>query len=103
MQIIDQYLSYLILKRSLKNSCTKRLSNFVDNNNLVYWLQFGFRPKYPTAHALINFTEKVRKALDEACFGFGIFADLQKTFGTAENKILQHKLEYYGIRGVCND
>ena len=87
----------------MKNSYTKRLSNFVDNNNLVYWLQFGFRPKYPTAHALINFTEKVRKALDEACCGFGIFADLQKTFDTAENKILQHKLEYYGIRGVCND
>ena len=31
---------------------------------IIYNLQFGFRQKYSTSHALINITEKIRKALD---------------------------------------
>ena len=34
-------------------------------------------------------------------FRCGIFVDLQKTFGTVDQKILQQKLNYYGIRGIC--
>ena len=38
----------------------KRLSNFIEINNLIYLLQFGFHPKYPTTHALINLTGSIR-------------------------------------------
>ena len=81
----------------------KRPSNFLDINNLIYSLQFGFWQRYSTAHALINLTESIRQTLDENSFGCGIFADLQKAFDTVDLKILLHKLEFYGIRGVCND
>ena len=54
-------------------------------------------------HALINLTESIRQTLDEGSFGCRIFVDLQKTFDTVDHKILLHKLEFYGIRGVCND
>ena len=81
----------------------KRLSKILDVNNLIYSLQFDFRQKYSTTHALINLTESVRQTLDEGNFCCGIFVDLQKAFDTVDHKILLYKLEYYEIRGVCND
>ena len=69
----------------------------------MYSLQFGFRQKYSTTHALINLTESIRQTLDEGSFGCGIFVDLQKAFDTVDHKTLLHKLEFYGIRGVYND
>ena len=75
----------------------------MDINNLTYSLQFGFRQKYSTTHALINLTESIRKTLDEGSFVCGIFVDFQKAFDTVDHKILLHKLKYYGIRSVCND
>ena len=80
----------------------KRLSNFLDINKLMYLLQFGFRPKNSTNHALINLTESIRQFLDEVSFGCGIFVDLQKAFNTVDHEILLRNIEYYGIRGVCN-
>ena len=53
----------------------KRLSDFLDINNLIYSLQFGFQQKYSTNHALINLTESIRQTLDEGSFGCGIFVD----------------------------
>ena len=81
----------------------KRMSNFLDINNLIYFLQFGFQEKYSTTHALINLSESSRQTLDEGSFDWGIFVDWQKAFDTVDQKILLHKLQYYGIHGVCND
>ena len=50
-----------ILERLMYN----RIYKFFFDNNLIYSLQFGFRQKYSTVHALISLTENIRKNLDE--------------------------------------
>ena len=75
----------------------KRLYTFLNNNNAIYNLQFGFRQQYSTSHALINITENIRKALDDGNICCEIFVDLQKAFDTVDQQILLAKLNHYGI------
>ena len=70
--------------------------------NCIYNLQFGFRDKHSTNHALIDITETIRSALDNDKTVCGIFVDLQKAFDTVNHEILIEKLNYYGIRGPAN-
>ena len=77
--------------------------NFFSDNNLIYLLQFGFRQKYSTVHALISLTENIRKNLDKGNISCGIFVNLQKAFDTAEHDILLSKLEHYVICGLANE
>ena len=81
----------------------KWLYIFLNNNNIVYNLQFGFRQQYSTSHALTNITENIRKALDDGIVGCGVFVELQKAFDTLNHQIQLAKLNHYGIRGVSND
>ena len=81
----------------------EKLYTFLNNNNIIYNFQFGFRKQYSTSHALINITENIRKSLDDGNIGCGVVVDLQKAFDTVDQQILLGKLNHYGIRGVSND
>ena len=80
----------------------KRVYEFLEKYNCFYDLQFGFRSKHSTVHALISITESIRSALDESKYVCGIFVDLQKAFDTVNHKSLLDKL-HHGIRGIMNE
>ena len=91
------------INKILEKLMYSRLYNFLTENNVFYELQFGFRAKHSTNHALIDIVEKIRHALDNKEYVCGIFVDLQKAFDTVNHSILLHKLSSYGVRGTAHD
>ena len=91
------------IEKFLERLTYNRIYKFFTDNNLIYSLQFHFRQKYSTVHALISLAESIRKNLDEENLGCGILFDLQKAFDTVEHDILLSKLEHYGVRGLANE
>ena len=79
-----------------------RIFRFLDKNNIIYSLQFGFPQHYSTSCALLNLTEAIMKALDDGNFACGIFVDLQKAFNTMDHSIPLSKLYHYGRHGLPN-
>ena len=77
----------------------KRLYVFLEERNILFQNQFGFRKNNSTSFALINITEKIKETIDNKKYGCGIFIDLRKAFDTVNHEILLNKLEHYGIRG----
>ena len=73
------------IEKILEKLMYKRLYTFLNNNNIIYNLQIGFRQQYSTSHALINITEIIRKALNDGNIGCGVFVDLQKAFDTVDH------------------
>ena len=84
------------IEKILEKLMYKQVYNFLNENNIIYNLQFGFRQRFSASHALINLTENIRQALDEEYIGCGIFVDLQKAFDTIDHEILSSKLDYCG-------
>ena len=76
-----------------------RLFTFIDGQNSFYKLQYGFRAKHSTEHALINLTEQIKKSLDtighseNRKYACGVFVDFQKAFDTVNHEILLKKLD----------
>ena len=79
----------------------KRLYSFLEKYDILHSLQFGFRAKHSTLHALISLTESVKQTIDDSMFGCGVFIDLQKAFDTVNHPILLQKLQHYGVRGTA--
>ena len=78
----------------------KRLYGYLEYQNILYPLQFGFKQKYSTNHALKKITESICTSICNNGFGCGIFSYLKKAF---DHSILLSKLNHYGRRSNAYD
>ena len=90
-----------IFDKILEKLMHKRLYTLLDDHDILYKNQFGFRKKSSTAHSLIEISEQIKESIDNGKYGCGIFIDLKKAFDTVNHKIFLMKLEHYGIRGAA--
>ena len=54
-----------------------KLIQFLDQYNVLYQNQFGFRQGHSTHLALITFVDNITKSLDDGNFVIGVFLDLK--------------------------
>ena len=80
-----------------------RLIEFLEEKQILYYRQFGFRKDFSMNHAILTLLESIQEELNNAIFACRIFIDLKKAFDTISHDILLEKLNHCGIRGISND
>ena len=69
-----------------------RIEDFLTSSNILYNMQFGFRKKFSTNHALLSIVEQIRETMDCQKYTCGVFIDLEKAFDTVNHDIVLTKL-----------
>ena len=92
-----------VLSKVLERLMYNRLFDYINENSLLYKLQFGFQKGKSTAMALIMLVDKISEAIEKGEVVLGVFLDFSKAFDTVDHDILIDKLSFYGITGIYND
>ena len=72
---IVQYLYFLFLIKIIENIMHTHLYTFLENHNILFQNQFGFRRNNSTVYALAQITEIIKESIDKGKYGCGIFID----------------------------
>ena len=75
-----------IFSKLFENTMHNRVYPFLCKYKLVNFKQFVFRANGSTQYVLKSLIETIKHYLNKDFYSWGIFVDLQKSFGTVENK-----------------
>ena len=78
-----------------------RIINFLDSNNSLYNMQYGFRSGRSCDHALLKAKHILLESLSKKQISLLLLIDFIKAFDMVEHTILLRKLEHYAIRGFA--
>ena len=81
----------------------KRVSKFLDQHNILYSSQYGFRNHRSCEQAVQELLAKILHAREDNLQIASIFMDLSKAFDTLNHQLLLRKMERYSIRGIALD
>ena len=72
----------------------------MNNNQLISFEQYGFRPGHSTELAALRLVDHLVKQMDQSRVPINIYIDLSKAFDTLNHEILLSKLTHYGIVNI---
>ena len=81
-----------ILSKIIEKVVQKQTTKFLNDNNIFYKYQSGFRNNHSADLFLSLLNGKILKGFDNGVYTGMILNDLQKTFGMINHKILLDKL-----------
>ena len=65
-----------------------RMMSFIEEKNILYESQYGFRKNMSTSLAMLELVENITTSIDDCKSTVGIFIDLKKAFDTVDHDIL---------------
>ena len=92
-----------LMSKILEKLLKTRTNQFLEENNILYNNQFGFRNGYNTSDALLHYVDDCVSALDERLYTVSVFLDFSKAFDTINRHNLLSKLDRLGFRGNVNN
>ena len=78
-----------------------RIVDFMEANNSLYEMQYGFRSGRSCEHAVLKAQSVLLDSLNRNQISLLLLIDFSKAFDKVEHSILLKKLHHYGIRGTA--
>lgn len=92
-----------VISKVFEKLMHKRLTDFLCKQNFFSENQYGFLPRKSVDLALTNHIAEIVKGVEKVDETIAIYCDIKKAFDSVSHEILLNKLEFLGVRGVCND
>ena len=67
-----------VFNRIFEKIMYNRLKSYIEDNELLFEAQYGFREKFSTQHAILDIVNTVQTNMDKKMFTCGIFLDFKK-------------------------